>query len=145
VRPQVLLFPILLAACNGTPDGDAGTAALTQERLKFRDALTILTYHSQCPPVHPPVLDPVALEIEALKTSLQERIQASALNAELDASRKETDRQASYSNESDCVGVAYANNDKESVANYRSIFSKEKRKLLSLEKHFQSLSRKMNG
>jgi hypothetical protein len=145
VRPRALLFPLFLVACNGTPDGDASVVALTQERLKFRDALTILTYHSQCPPVHPTVLDPVALEVEALKTSLQERIQASALKAELDASRKGIDRQASYSNESDCVGVAYPNSDQESVTNYRSIFSKEKRKLLSLEKHFQSLSRKMNG
>jgi hypothetical protein len=145
VRPRALLFPLFLVACNGTPDGDASVVALTQERLKFRDSLTILTYHSQCPPVHPVVLDRVAQEIEVLKAALHERIKASNLKTELDASHREMDRQGRYSNGSECTGTAFPSSDHESVINYRSMFSEEKRKLLSLETHFQILSRKING
>jgi hypothetical protein len=145
VRRLALLFPIFLAACGGAPDGDVGAVTLEQERLKFRDELTILTYQSQCPPVHPVVLDRVAQEIEVRKTALHERIKASNLKTELDASHREMDRQGRYSNESECTGTAFPSSDHEAVINYRSVFSEEKRKLLSLETHFQILSRKING
>jgi hypothetical protein len=144
VRP-VLFILLLLAGCSSVGTGKPSAVALKQERLKFQQELAILTYHSQCPAVHPAVLDPVYLEIESLKTAFQERIQASALKAELDASQKEMDRQASYSNESDCVGVAYPNSDQESVTNYRSIFAAENQKLATLAAQFQSLSRRIVG
>jgi hypothetical protein len=135
----------LLAGCSGVAAGDSSAVALTQERLRFQQSLTILTYHSQCPQVHPAILDPAALEIGRLKAALQERIQASALKAELEASQKEMDRQASYSNESDCVGVAYRDSDRKALADYRSNFVAEREKLAALEKQFQLLSRKIAG
>jgi hypothetical protein len=117
--------------------------ALANELSQFREELSLLTYHSQCPDVHPVILDPVAKEIRTSKTKLWNQIERSSLSSELTASVLEMAKQDRYSNESDCVGVPFPDDDKESLASYRSMFESEKKKLRVLHMHFQNLSKRV--
>jgi hypothetical protein len=138
----VAVLSLVLSSC-GSNASDASAKSsdvtITQERAQFREELNSLTYVSQCPSVHPASLEPLAIEIEKLKSDLRQRILASSFKSELIASQKEMDRQDRYSNEADCIGLPFPDSDRDALTDYRSVFVSEKNKLRALDEHFRSL------
>jgi hypothetical protein len=148
VRNWGLSILFFTAACGSLANDQSDVVKvdmLKQKRLHFFNELSLLTYHSQCPEVHPLSLEAEARAVARLSNDLAARIENSPLKEELEASRRKMAQQASYSNESDCVGVRFPDDDRESVENYRGIFATERSKLKALQARFQDLSERIAG